>query len=294
MTASLSAQAQRRVLLVDDDMISIELLSLLLGHDGHQVLRAADGESALDMLLPLKKKGSPEIAAMEQAPGHLYTAAELPDVLIVDLQMPGVSGYEVAVKVRAMAGSQPLLLAMSATELDQDQLQHFDGFLLKPVALEDLRRALAITKPDRRRRLKNGTPGSRRSVRAVAARSAARAPLSSLSPEIDWEVVEKLQRAMSPSSLRELYEACIADMRQRILRLRSQVLAGDLGQIRHTGHQIKGATAMVGAARAAGIAESLELGSCKEEDTLHLLDDLLASCDALERMLLAGKLQKTL
>ena len=70
------------------------------------------------------------------------------------------------------------------------------------------------------------------------------------------------------------------------------MLAGDLTGVPRGGHQIKGAASMVGFARVARLALSLELGSCKEEDTLRLLDDLLSSCDDLERILLAGKFEK--
>ncbi len=114
-----SAAEQHRVLLVDDDAISLEILALMLGFDGHEVLQAIDGESALDLL-----------AARDSAAS--------PDVLLVDLQMPGISGHELARRVRAMGGPKPLLLGMSATTLDDRQLQGFDGFLLKPLELEEL------------------------------------------------------------------------------------------------------------------------------------------------------------
>ena len=61
--------------------------------------------------------------------------AARPDVLLVDLQMPGVSGGQLAEKVRALKGPEPLLLAMSATEVQQQQLLAFDGFLLKLCAM---------------------------------------------------------------------------------------------------------------------------------------------------------------
>src|ERR1700677_3171873 len=103
MTTSSPASAQRRVLLVDDDAISMEILTLLLGHDGHEVFRANDGKAALDLLLDRRKENL-----------HKDTGSGAsPDVVLVDMQMPGISGYEVAKQVRAMRGSRPLLLAMS-------------------------------------------------------------------------------------------------------------------------------------------------------------------------------------
>jgi CheY-like chemotaxis protein len=260
---------RRRVLLVDDDAISMELLALLLGHDGQEFIRANDGQAALDLLLNLRRDD-----LRKDAEG-----AASPDVLLVDIQMPGVSGREVAKQVQAMRGPKPLLLAMSATEVQGQELLGFDGFLLKPLALDDLRRALKLDK---------------RSNGLAAARGGAQRPTapSQQAEALDEGVLRKLQNAMPPGALQELYEVCLADTRSRASTLKSQVLAGDLTGVPRGGHQIKGAASMVGFARVARLALSLELGSCKEEDTLRLLDDLLSSCDDLERILLAGKFEK--
>jgi CheY-like chemotaxis protein len=263
---------RRRVLLVDDDAISMELLALLLGHDGHEVIRANDGQAALDLLLNLRRDD-----LRKDAEG-----AASPDVLLVDMQMPGVSGREVARQVRAMHGPKPLLLAMSATQVGEEDIHTFDGFLLKPPALDDLRRALKHNT-----RSRGLAPGKDRPKR----RATAAEETGAVDP-IDKKVLRKLQGAMPAAALQELYEVCITDTRSRAATLKRQVLAGDLTGVPRGGHQIKGAACMVGFARVARLAESLELGSCKEEDTLRLLDDLLSSCDELERILLGGKLQK--
>ena len=122
MTKSAGGETRHKVLLVDDDAISLELMALLLAHEGHQVLRANDAGAALDLLA--------------------NNTAARPDVVLVDLQMPGVSGGQLAEKVRALGNPEPLLLAMSATNVQPNQLLAFDNFLLKPLALADLRRAL--------------------------------------------------------------------------------------------------------------------------------------------------------
>src|ERR1700723_2005494 len=121
MTRSTAIETRHRVLLVDDDAVSLELLALLLAHEGHQVLRANDAGAALELL-------SSDQSAR-------------PDVLLVDLQMPGISGGQVAEKGRALGSPGPLLLAMSPSEPQRQQLLSFDGFLLKPLAVDDLRQA---------------------------------------------------------------------------------------------------------------------------------------------------------
>jgi two-component system sensor histidine kinase TorS len=259
MTRSTGVEARHKVLLVDDDAVSLELMALLLAHEGHQVLRANDAGAALELL------------SCDQ-PGR-------PDVLLVDLQMPGVSGGQLAEKVRALGSPGPLLLAMSASEAQRQQLLAFDGFLLKPFAVDDLRRAL---KPKKR--------GRSRGVRRIG-HPGRPAPVSAAAEALDMAVVEKLLTMMRAQALLDLFAACIADTRACIDGLRNQ--PGDADEVRRLAHRIKGAASMVGASRLGRLAAKLEMGGSKEAATPSVLDDLLSACSELERMLLAGNLTKT-
>ena len=60
MTRSTAIESRHRVLLVDDDAVSLELMALLLAHEGHQVLRAHDAGAALD-LLSSDQVGRPDV-----------------------------------------------------------------------------------------------------------------------------------------------------------------------------------------------------------------------------------------
>ncbi|MGC2398394.1 MAG: response regulator [Acidobacteriaceae bacterium] len=247
-------QKQRKVLLVDDDAISLEVMALILAHEGHQVVRANDAETALELL----------------SGGQIPR----PDVLLVDLQMPGVTGGQLAEKVRALDGFQPLMLAMSATEAQSAQLAAFDGFLLKPVAVEDLRRAL---QPGIRAR-----NGSRIGKRGKTAKPSAE-------EAVDIAVIEKLLTMMPLDALQDTIAACISDTRICVRALQGQV-SGD--GVRRLAHRIKGAASMIGAVRLARLAAGLEMGGGKEAATSIVLNDLLNACNELERMLLAGNLTK--
>jgi CheY-like chemotaxis protein len=259
MTRSTGVGTRRKVLLVDDDAVSLELMAILLAHEGHQVLRANDAGAALDLLVS-DKTGRP-------------------DVLLVDLQMPGVSGGQLAEKVRALGSPGPLLLAMSASEAQRQQLLAFDGFLLKPLAVDDLRQAL---KPKKRGRV----PGVRV---AHPGRTEAVAPAGA----IDMAVIKKLLAMMPKEALLELFAACIADTRTCIRGIQNLAHLGKLDSVPPLAHRIKGAASMVGAVRLARIAAGLEMGGSKEAATPGVLDDLLSACSELERMLLAGNLTKT-
>ena len=83
------------ILLVDDDDIMIELISDILLDDGHDVRSAPDGRRALD-----------EIARVK------------PAVLILDMNMPGIDGYEVAKRLRADPATASLPI-IAVTGLDQ-------------------------------------------------------------------------------------------------------------------------------------------------------------------------------
>jgi CheY-like chemotaxis protein len=261
ITRSSGIETRHKVLLVDDDAISLELMAVVLAHEGHQVLRANDAGAALELL-----------AANTDA---------RPDVLLVDLQMPGISGGQLAEKVRALKGPEPLLLAMSATEVQRQQLLAFDGFLLKPLGLGDLNKAL---KPKKRGR----PPGVRVAHPGKPATVPANAPTAKI-PALDMTVIAKLRAMMPLEALHDVVAACIADTRACVNALQNQVQAGNTTAVRQYAHRIKGAAAMIGAAHLARLAAGLEMGGNKEAATPVVLNDLLNACSELERMLLAGK-----
>jgi CheY-like chemotaxis protein len=262
ITRSTGLQTRHKVLLVDDDAISLELMAVVLAHEGHQVLRANDAGAALELL-----------AANTDA---------RPDVLLVDLQMPGISGGQLAEKVRALKGPEPLLLAMSATEVQRQQLLAFDGFLLKPLALGDLSKAL---KPKKR-----GRPSA---VRVAHPGRAATVAANTPAPTLDMTVIAKLRAMMPLEALHDVVSACIADTRACVKALQNQVQSGNTTAVSQYAHRIKGAAAMIGAAHLARLAGGLEMGGNKQAATPVVLNDLLNACSELERMLLAGKFAST-
>jgi CheY-like chemotaxis protein/HPt (histidine-containing phosphotransfer) domain-containing protein len=260
MTRSTAIETRRKVLLVDDDAVSLELMAMLLAHEGHQVLRAHDAGAALELL-----------AGDE---------AGRPDVLLVDLQMPGISGGQLAEKVRALDRPGPLLFAMSATAAPRQQLLAFDGFLLKPLAVDDLRKALKPKKRGREPGVRVAHPGRAEAV-------------SPPGETIDMAVIQKLRKMMPIESLHSVFAACIADTQASLQAIQNELQPGDDESVRRLAHRIKGAASMVGAVRLARLAADLETGGSKQAATPGVLDDLLSACSELERMLLAGNLTRT-
>ncbi len=114
--------AHRRILVVDDEEDAAQALVEILSLHGHETRWAPDRDCALAV------------------------AAELePEVVLLDLGLPGVNGYQVARELREMLGREPLLLALTGYQDDRARLEEagFDGHLLKPTDLGQLFARLA-------------------------------------------------------------------------------------------------------------------------------------------------------
>jgi CheY-like chemotaxis protein len=118
----------RRVLVVEDQPALARVTVALLKKLGHEVRAAADGREAL-------------LAVREYNP----------EVVLLDIGLPGMDGYEVARCVRSELGSAaPLLVAMTGYgqhEVNRHaQKAQFDHHLVKPADLNDLRELLTQSK----------------------------------------------------------------------------------------------------------------------------------------------------
>lgn len=105
-----------RVLLVDDELSSAEVLGLILAGEGYHVTLAADGQQALDRL---------EEAA--------------PDLLVTDFMMPGMNGAHLVAALRKdpRYATLPVLMISGAPEAAIRSYQvAYQAFLRKPFGLE--------------------------------------------------------------------------------------------------------------------------------------------------------------
>ena len=117
--------ARKRVLVVEDSDDIRETMRLLLTQWGHDVAIAASGEEGLESV-----------------------SRERPDVAIIDIGLPGINGYEVARRIRAMPDASTMrLIALTGYGQPADgkraRESGFDEHLLKPLAPEALRATVA-------------------------------------------------------------------------------------------------------------------------------------------------------
>jgi CheY-like chemotaxis protein/two-component sensor histidine kinase len=107
----------RRILVVDDETDSAEALVELLELDGHTARAVANGDTALAAVRTLE-----------------------PELVLLDLGLPGMDGYEVARRLRERLGQKVRLIALTGYRDEPARLRDagFDGHLLKPTSIEKL------------------------------------------------------------------------------------------------------------------------------------------------------------
>ena len=109
----------KRILLADDDPGARDSIKLLLTIDRHTVVEAAEGVEAIALL-----KSQPF------------------DLAILDYFMPGMRGSELALHIRQIAPSLPIIMVTAYLEKLAEADKPVDAVIGKPFAIEDLRRAI--------------------------------------------------------------------------------------------------------------------------------------------------------
>ena len=111
----------RRILIVEDDEKSRRLLSDVLGFHGYEVAAVGSGEE-----------------------GVRAATANKPDAALLDIQLPGISGFEVLAGLREpqCCGARLPVVAVTASVMEQDRKKilsaGFNAFVSKPVNIRDL------------------------------------------------------------------------------------------------------------------------------------------------------------
>ena len=109
-----------KILLVEDNELNRDMLSRRLARRGHQVLEATDGEAALAL-----------------------AASERPDLILMDMSLPGLDGWEATRRLKAAPATRPIpVIALTAHAMVADRERSLeagcDDFDTKPVEIERL------------------------------------------------------------------------------------------------------------------------------------------------------------
>jgi CheY-like chemotaxis protein len=237
-----------RVLLIDDDAISREVLSMMLEMHGLPVDAADDGSQALEFV---------------------ESAAALPDIILMDTQMPGVSGARLIKALRQRlkernGSGQTRIIAISGSQVGDAIHQAADGFLLKPIQVESVLALLDAPAPSA------GAPGF--DLQAPEDQDLAETPeiRAVLDPAVldpavlDPAVLGKLKAMMAEAALCEVYAAVATDLETRLATLAAAMDAGDAAAVASIAHTIKGGCGMVGLSGATEAAARLESSNLPE------------------------------
>jgi CheY-like chemotaxis protein len=246
----LNFDARRKLpslLLIDDDMISREVTATMLTMSGYQIYTAEGGQAAVELL---------------------ETGRCMPDVILMDAQMPGLSGKELVAALRQRVEANIYLI--SASQPPAGLAEATEGFLQKPFDAVGLTDLLRERKQRQRAMLRLlDEPGE---------------------PVVNEETLAQLRVMMPAEGVREIFVAVIADLHRRMQMLEGAIGRGNSEEIRRIGHAIKGGCGMAGAVQAARIGALLEDTAFLEagdklDNSLALLRDLRAATERLERML---------
>ena len=121
-------QGRLRILVADDEPDTVRTLTKILELEGHEIVAVHDGGAALK-----------------------EARKRRPDAALLDIGMPGLTGYDIARALKALyAGNCPLLIAVSAYASTPDKLvgkaAGFDFHFGKPVEIDQLLNALSRAK----------------------------------------------------------------------------------------------------------------------------------------------------
>lgn len=216
-------QPDVRVLVVEDSPTSLELAVIMLEKMGCRVTAATNGREALQLL-----------------------AADGFDLVLMDVQMPEMDGFEATARIRAMeAPARDLpIIALTANAMRGDREKCLEAgmndYLSKPLRRDDLERAVATWAPA-------GSPdtGKKKENPAMTSRKDAVVAL-------DPAVLRRLAEEAGPEALPRMLNRFLAEMPERLAAIQEGLAeapgtAEVLASVERHCHSLKGAAATFGA-----------------------------------------------
>jgi len=209
------------VLVADDHDVNRRVIERLLTQAGHRAILAESGEAAL--------------ARLEEAGA---------DVVVLDLNMPGISGLEVARRLVARS-ARPRLVALTADATAATReacvAAGFDAFLTKPVDGSRLLGAVDTLEVEGG----DGAPAEPATTPVQAEAEAEAAPARAAIDHSRLELLRQLDQG--DAFLAGIIDGFIEDGRALILEIEAAAGAGDLARFRDAAHALRSAATHLGA-----------------------------------------------
>jgi PAS domain S-box-containing protein len=258
-----------RVLVADDVPANRELLEEMLGRHGHAVRLAEDGAAA--------------VAQVER---------EVPDVVLMDVQMPVMDGLEATRRIRrlpAPAGVVPILALTAnvmAAERERYLAAGMDLCVTKPVVWPDLFAALASLAGGGEPAPPPGPAG------APAAGPGAAGPLgeggapgegAAEPPLLDRAMLEGMARSLPAAVFGKLLRRGLDGAEESCGRLAAAAARADGDRLAQEAHRLRGTAGSFGLARVSALAGAIEDRAARGETVHHLLRQLQTVLTATRR-----------
>ena len=224
----LSERFPWRILLAEDNPVNQRVEQLMLARMGYRADVAADGYEVLDALRRQRY-----------------------DLILMDVQMPGMDGLEATRRLRAEmpAERQPRIIAVTASVLANQREACFaagmDDFVGKPVGFAELRSAL----------LRAGGQAS------PAPPAPAPPPEALPDASLDLALLDGLRRLGEVTNkplVQEIVDSFLAEAPRRLALLRDALGREDAKDLAFLAHSLKGSSGQIGAVRVAALSLELE------------------------------------
>jgi len=210
-----------KILLAEDHPVNRKAMARLLEKQGHEVEIAENGLVVLDIW-----------------------ESRQPDLILMDLQMPEMNGYQCTALIRKREGDSgghiPIIaLTADATVADRERCLAIgmDGYVSKPARLERLLEEINHVMTERISASRTVEPEAGPEIEKAIA-----APV----PVLDLDFLKE-RTGDDPELVKELLEIFLADIPRRFAGLRRAVDDMDADQIRILAHSIKGSAMLLGA-----------------------------------------------
>ncbi|MEH1845775.1 MAG: GAF domain-containing protein [Nostoc sp.] len=223
-----------RILLAEDNLVNQKVALKQLQSLGYSADVAGNGKEVLQFLKTIPY-----------------------DLILMDCQMPVLDGFETTKEIHCWQESsfassrRPVVIAMTANAMKEDQQMCLDAgmddYLSKPVIKEKLAATLE----------RWGSVIFRAKEIAAAEQTASTTDVSSVNLPIDWERLHQLSEN-NPEFELELLQIFVEDIQPRLEVMKIAIASHDFEQLAREAHQIKGASANVGATIMHLAAEKLE------------------------------------
>ena len=225
---------RKKVLCVEDNAVNMILVERIVEAEGHELIKAEDGYTALDIL-----------------------ANTVPDIILLDINLPGIDGLELARRFKADERLAPIpLVATTAQVLVGDRERclaaGMNDYLSKPFTLEGLREVLGPWLDE-----------EITAEKTVPEKRLAESSKASMSSGIDDKVIagiRALQQSGQPNLLAKVVRLFLAQSVKDFSGLHLAIDQHDRDGVQSFAHKLKSACANLGGMQMATALREIELG----------------------------------